>query len=202
MDYRQRITEEAAEMFRTYGIRAVTMDMIASKMGISKRTIYEVFSDKDELLKGVLICMAEKQKELITRTMESSENAIAVIFKILEADRNMFQDMSPAFQEDMKRLHIEARMKSDNYHCEMPGNYNNTDILDRGIKEKLFRNDIQLEIVNMCLLSLFKSTMNQDLYPFNKFSRRDVIKNVFLNYMKGISTQEGLALINSYESKF
>ena len=54
MDYRQKIIEEASVMFRTYGIRAVTMDMLAGRLGISKRTIYEVFSDKDELLKGVL----------------------------------------------------------------------------------------------------------------------------------------------------
>ena len=58
MDYRQRITEEAANMFRTYGIRAVTMDMLANRLGISKRTIYEIFTDKDELLKGVLMWMA------------------------------------------------------------------------------------------------------------------------------------------------
>jgi AcrR family transcriptional regulator len=59
MDYRQTIVEEAAVMFRTYGIRAVTMDMLASHLGISKRTIYEVFRDKDELLQGVLKWMRE-----------------------------------------------------------------------------------------------------------------------------------------------
>jgi AcrR family transcriptional regulator len=48
MDYKQRIIEEAAGMFRTYGIRSVTMDMLANQMSISKRTIYEIFSDKDE----------------------------------------------------------------------------------------------------------------------------------------------------------
>ncbi len=63
MDYRQKITEEAALMFRTYGIRAVTMDMLANQMGISKRTIYEVFHDKDELLQGVLKLMAVRQRE-------------------------------------------------------------------------------------------------------------------------------------------
>jgi AcrR family transcriptional regulator len=54
MNYRERIIEEASKMFSTYGIRAVTMDMLAGQMNISKRTIYEVFRDKDELLRGVL----------------------------------------------------------------------------------------------------------------------------------------------------
>ena len=52
MDNRNRIIEGAAELFRTYGIKAVTMDSLASHLGMSKRTIYEVFSDKDELLDG------------------------------------------------------------------------------------------------------------------------------------------------------
>ncbi len=52
MNYRQKILEEAATMYRTYGIRAVTMDMLANQLGISKRTIYEVFRDKNDLLKG------------------------------------------------------------------------------------------------------------------------------------------------------
>ena len=54
IDCKNRIVEEAALLFRTYGIRAVTMDMIASNLGISKRTIYENFRDKDELLVHVM----------------------------------------------------------------------------------------------------------------------------------------------------
>ncbi len=70
MDYKQRIIEEAAVMFRTYGIRAVTMDMLATQMGISKRTIYEVFKDKDELLTGVLKWMTVRQQEVIGKNPE------------------------------------------------------------------------------------------------------------------------------------
>ena len=50
MEIRERIIEGAANLFKTYGIRTVTMDSLAAHLGISKRTIYEVFSDKDELL--------------------------------------------------------------------------------------------------------------------------------------------------------
>ena len=54
MDIRDRIIEGAAELFKTYGIKSVTMDSLANQFGMSKRTIYEVFSDKDELLMAVL----------------------------------------------------------------------------------------------------------------------------------------------------
>ena len=84
MDYRQRIIEEASEMFRTYGIRAVTMDMLANQMGISKRTIYEVFRDKDELLQGVLRWMAIRQREAMTKIFSETDNVIEAIYRLLD----------------------------------------------------------------------------------------------------------------------
>ena len=94
MDIRQTIVEEAAVMFRTYGIRAVTMDMLAGQLGISKRTIYEVFRDKDELLQGVLKWMKEKQAETMKKIFSESENVIEAIFKMLDMMSNHFQNMS------------------------------------------------------------------------------------------------------------
>lgn len=200
MDNRNRIIEGAAELFRTYGIKSVTMDSLASHLGISKRTIYEVFADKDELLTGVLNWMAEKQKELVKRVLDDSENAIIAIFKLLEINRDHFQQMSPAFQADIKKFHHEVLMKiADKF--EMPDYWNNAEVIERGIKEKLFRKDLNTDLVNRCMYSLVRSIMDSDLYPFEEFSRREVIGNTLINYLRGISTTEGLELINRLERK-
>ncbi|MBE3086251.1 MAG: TetR/AcrR family transcriptional regulator [Bacteroidetes bacterium] len=201
MDIKNRIIEGAAELFRTYGIKSVTMDSLASHLGMSKRTIYEVFSDKDELLIGVLKWMAEKQRELVKRVLDDSENALVAIFKLLEINMVHFQDMSPAFQVDMKKYYHEVLMKKAD-KCEMPDYRNNIQLIERGIKEKLFRKDINPELINRCLYSQVRSIMDQDLYPFEQFTRREVVKNVFINYLRGISTKEGVELINKLETKF
>jgi AcrR family transcriptional regulator len=200
MDYRDRIIEEAADLFRTYGIRSVTMDSLASTLGISKRTIYEVFSDKDELLFGVLKVMAEKQRQLIAQVLEESENAIEAIFRLLEFNRDHFQNMSPAFKADLKRFHQEVLLKiRDKY--ELPDYMINQNVIERGIREKLFRKEINPDLVNRCLDSMGRSLMDNDLYPFDQFTRKDVIGNVFINYLRGISTPEGIKLINKLEKK-
>lgn len=201
MYIKNRIIEGAAELFRTYGIKSVTMDSLASHLGMSKRTIYEVFSDKDELLIGVLKWMAEKQRELVKRVLDDSENALVAIFKLLEINMVHFQDMSPAFQADMKKYYHEVLMKKAD-KCEMPDYRNNIQLIERGIKEKLFRKDINPELINRCLYSQVRSIMDQDLYPFEQFTRREVVKNVFINYLRGISTKEGVELINKLETKF
>ena len=66
-EYDARIIAGAAELFRTYGIRAVTMDTIAAHIGVSKRSIYERFIDKDTLLFAVMDSMIARQREMIQR---------------------------------------------------------------------------------------------------------------------------------------
>jgi AcrR family transcriptional regulator len=201
MDNRERIIEGAAELFRIYGIKSVTMDSLATHLGMSKRTIYEVFADKDELLIGVLQSMAEKQKILVSKVLKETGNAILAIFKLLEINRDHFQNMSPAFQADMKKFHHEVLMKRAE-KCEMPDYRNNIQVIEKGIKQKLFRKDINADIVNRTLYSAGMSMMNNELYPYDQFTRREVISNVFINYLRGISTPEGIDLINKLEAKF
>jgi TetR/AcrR family transcriptional regulator, cholesterol catabolism regulator len=201
MDNRERIIEGAAELFRIYGFRAVTMDSLASHLGMSKRTIYEVFSDKDELLIGVLGSMAEKQRDLVSKVLSDSDNAISAIFRLIEINIDHFQNISPAFQADMKRFHIEVLMKKER-KCEMPDYKNNRQVIERGVKEKLFRKEINTELANTCIYSLFRSVMDADLYPFEEYSRRDIIRETVINYLRGISTSNGIELINKLEKKF
>jgi TetR/AcrR family transcriptional regulator, cholesterol catabolism regulator len=200
MDYQQKIIEEASVMFRTYGIRAVTMDMLASSLGISKRTIYEVFSDKDELLKGVLKWMSQKQSEVMTKIFSESENVIEAIFKMLDLMSDHFQKMSPAFLMDIKRFHKGLADYPADVH-DLPYYSNNSEILTRGIKEGVFRDDINIEITNKCLLEVVRMSNDNEVFPPDNFLNKDVIRNFYINYLRGISTQKGLDLINFYEKK-
>ena len=201
MDTKERIIEGAADLFKTYGIKSVTMDSLASHLGISKRTIYEVFSDKDELLVEVLTRMARKQKELVKRVLDESENSIVAIFRMLEINREYFQDINPVFQADLKKYHYEVLLKKTDA-SEMPDYKNNQQVIEKGIKEGLFRKDVNADLANRCLYNLGRSILDNDLYPFEMFSRRDVIKNIFINYVRGISTPKGLELIDRLEAEF
>jgi TetR/AcrR family transcriptional regulator, cholesterol catabolism regulator len=201
MEIRERIIEGAARLFKIYGIRTVTMDSIAANLGISKRTIYEAFSDKDDLLRAVLEQMAEKQRILVKRILDDSENAIYAIFRLLESSRDHFQNISPAFQADLKSFHYEAMMKKID-KSDLPDYRNNVQVIQRGIKEKLFRKDINPDIVNSCLYSLGRAVVDFELYPFEEFTRREVVENVFINYLRGISTVTGLELINKLAARY
>lgn len=198
MDNKEHIIEVATELFKNYGIKSVTMDSLANELGISKRTIYEVFSDKDELLMAVLTRMAHQQRDLVKRVLDETENAIAAIFRMLEISRNNFQSMSPAFQSDLKKYHRDVLIKNAE-NIEMPDYRDHFQIIRRGITEGLFRKDINDDLVNRCLYNLGRSIMDNDMFPYELFSRREVIRNIFVNYLRGISTSKGLDLINKLE---
>lgn len=198
MDIRQRLIEEAAQMFRTYGIRAVTMDMLASQMGISKRTIYEVFSDKDELLQGVMIWMAMKKSELTKNCLESSQNVIEAIFMIMDNMMEHFRKMSPSFRLDMKKYH-QSMMLRLREKDELPYD-NSKDILIRGIREGIFRPDIDIELTDRCLKGVTKMSNEKETIP-EDFENEELIRDFFINYLRGISTQKGLDLISQYDKK-
>jgi AcrR family transcriptional regulator len=200
MESRERIIEGAADLFKVYGMKTVTMDFLANHLGMSKRTIYEIFSDKDELLVGVLKWMANRQKELVKKILDESENSIVAIFRMLEINKEYLQNMSPAFQADLKKYHHDVLMqKADK--CDMPDYRNNQQVIEKGIKEKLFREDINPDLANRCLYNLGRSIMDEELYPYDLFSRREVIRNIFINYLRGISTPKGLELIGALEQR-
>jgi hypothetical protein len=96
---------------------------------------------------------------------------------------------------------MEVLMNKDE-KSEMPDYRDNIRIIEKGIKEKLFRKNINAEIVNSCLYSLGRSIMDNDLYPYESYTRKEVIKNVFINYLRGIATPEGIDLINKRDEKY
>lgn len=199
MDYRQRIIEEAAHLFRRYGIRAVTMDMLANNLGISKRTIYEVFTDKHELLSGVISLMVERQKELINKISGESENVIEAIYRILGMMSEHMESMSPAFRLDMMKVRNEI-IRNMKESGQFPYPNVNSDLIKRGIEEGVFRNDIDIEITNKCLFEVIRMSGNGDEFDPYDYSKKHVIRDVYINYLRGISTQKGLDLINYYET--
>lgn len=198
-DCKNRIVEEAAVMFRTYGIKAVTMDMLASNLGISKRTIYENFTDKDELLVTVIRCMEEKRKEMVVSTLKESKNVIEAIFKLLRLTGDHFRNMSPAFYTDMKKYHHVIEKSG---LCSIPDLTGSRAIIDQGIAEGTFHKNIDPEIVNRGMFGVFRLTGDFELFPSGEFMRQDIISNLYINLLRGICTPKGRRLLEKHEEGF
>lgn len=200
MEYVLRIADEAEKLFSKYGIRAVTMDMIASELGMSKRTIYEKFSDKDTLLTYVIKTKAEKQKEVFVQLNGSSENVIELIFAIIQTAFSQVREMNPTYMMDLKKYHhkvYETVFKRGVFrNSEM-----SLDIIKRGVDEAIFREDINIELVNEGIQGFIDSAHARDLFHSGEYTRYEIIDNLLINYLRGLSTEKGIILLIEYKEK-
>jgi AcrR family transcriptional regulator len=197
-EYELRIITGAAELFRQFGIRAVTMDMIANHLGISKRTIYERFHDKDQLLFAVMDAMIGKRREKTDAILNTSPDAISAIFAMIRSGRDHAAMMNPLIGSDLRKYHskVLSRLKEK---CENPDHEASMKILETGVRQSLFRDDLNLEILSRAFSTIASMIMDENLFPPEKFQQRDLIRNIILNFLRGISTKKGIELIDSME---
>lgn len=198
MDVKEKIVCGAQKMFTKFGVRGITMDMIAEDLGMSKRTIYENFKDKDELVKCCIESAMESTRQTISDIIENSVNIIEAMIRILKHNVNILKTINPLFFRDINKYYPELNENKLKDHDK-----NNIKqfitLLERGVKEKLFRKEINTSIVAILLMEQFKLLNNEEVFSEEKFSRAEVFENIVMNFMRGIATQEGLAMIEKFD---
>lgn len=199
-EYDARIIAGAAELFNIYGIRAVTMDTIASHLGISKRSIYERFIDKDTMLFAVLDSMISKQRERISQILDNAPEVITAIFTIIRMGRDHAATMNPLINSDLKKYHsrVMARLREK---CGHPDQEAGVKILEKGISQGIFRESLNTEILSRAFRGIASMASDEELFPPEMFERRDIMRNIMVNFMRGISTAKGVELIDSMENE-
>ncbi|MDF1575123.1 MAG: TetR/AcrR family transcriptional regulator [Bacteroidales bacterium] len=194
MEVKDRILIEAGILFGKYGIRSMTMDSLAEELGISKRTIYERFKDKDTLLMEVIRYYKDQTQQEAFQLIDQSDNAIEALFRIIKLTIGQMQRMSPAFFKDFRKYHQKVILQFS-----APGEIRDFSItkrlLETGMEQEVFRDDINLEIVNQAIHSLF------DLFGHNStlvdagFDRKDMFDHILIPYFRGIATKKGRKLL-------
>jgi TetR/AcrR family transcriptional regulator, cholesterol catabolism regulator len=196
MEVKEKIIEEGTRQFLRYGIRNVTMDGIAAALGMSKRTVYETFKDKTELVHTCLDTLKHKHKERNQEIISTSQNVLETIFSFMQEGIKAMNAINPVFFRDMKKIYPQKwnNMQEEN---EKESFNLATKLLQKGIEEGLFRKDINIPIV----AKLFHEQMNlladEKIFPREEYNYADVFQNLTINFMRGLSTKKGIELIDS-----
>ena len=147
MDTKQRIQEKANDLFRRYGIKSITMDEIATQLGVSKKTLYQYFSDKDELVEAIV-------KNTIKGAQDTCDK-----YEVIK---------------------------------------NN---LRRGIREDLYRSNINIEVIARFRLEGMMLAFNQDIFPSSKFNLGELHKALIEHFLFGVASSKGYKLIVKYQQE-
>lgn len=188
---RDIVIEASMKAFALHGVRAVKMDDVAQSLSISKRTIYEMFGNKEQLLIEVLkTYKAAKEKELNEKAV-NCQNVIELLFYAYYQKINTFKKTNPVFYSDLTKypLVIELLQKDRE---EARQNY--YEFLRRGISEGVFREDLHLDLIARLLDSVTSAMMNGELY--RQYPIEDVFRNIAFVSIRGICTRKGLDLFD------
>ncbi|KIA97843.1 MULTISPECIES: TetR/AcrR family transcriptional regulator [unclassified Flavobacterium] len=143
---RDKIISKASDLFLKLGFKSVTMDDIAGEMCISKKTIYKYFCNKEVLIKESTSSVHQKVHEIIDSIVVKNHNAIQENFEIREMFKNMFQssiDTSPIYQ--LKKHYPEIYTNLMRHEIDQCSQYFR-DNITKGIEQKLYREDINVDI--------------------------------------------------------
>ncbi len=200
MEIKERIKTKADELFRRYGIKSVTMDDIATQLGVSKKTIYHCYSDKNELVGAVVTGMLKYNLDCCENYRVQAKNAIHEIFLAMEMMRSMFENLNPSIIFDLERHHPEAFKK----FTEFKYGYLRDMLKDnirRGIEEGLYRQDVDVDIISTVRLETMLMPFNEELFPRNRFSLLRVQQTLIEYYLFGIASLKGYKLILKYQNE-
>lgn len=199
MSTRLRILKEAGILFGRYGIKSVTMDTIADHLGISKRTIYENFKDKDDLLLQSIEEGMKFHKEIFTEMVTNAPNVIMAIFSINKFNCEMQEKINPLFFEDMKKYHSNIHEKL-NFNSDMDGAQILHNLIRKGINEGVFIKGINIEIFTSLIKEIVKM-INFGSLANSKYTKEELFNNTFGILIRGISSQKGLLIIEEEVEK-
>ncbi len=196
METKERILHQASEMFFRYGIRSITMDEIAQSIGISKRTLYESFSNKEDLLSSCIDYQYKENVKFRDAMVSAHKNdPLEIIFQHFRQALIVLNGLHPNFFNDLQKYHpriwkeqIESRQEENIAFT--------TSMIKTGASKGIFLENEHPEILSTMIHSVMQMITLGGLFPETKYPRAEVIRQVLLNFIRGLATEEGQRLID------
>ncbi|MDX9782736.1 MAG: TetR/AcrR family transcriptional regulator [Bacteroidales bacterium] len=197
MELRQRIIEVSSDLFMSNGCKSVTMDEVAAANGISKRTLYEHFKDKTNLLEECLIMMEAKMIEVGERAFNGSKSILELVCIEHESQTDMMVNMRIRFFDELKKyypaLYNKMYSRFTDYHKVTTRKF-----LERGQQEGLFLKNIDMELVGKMVFQIASMIQDSEIFSLANHSRKQLFRESMVMYFRGISTEEGIKMIDKY----
>lgn len=198
METQERIITQSYELFMRYGIRSVSMDDIAYHLGMSKKTIYQYYTDKDALVEAVLDIEIQRNYRECEKHRKNKENAVHEIFLSLDEMQEMFKHLNPTIVHDIQKYHPRCFSKLNQHKQDYFYNIIKEN-LENGIKEGLYRPEINVDILAKFHIESIFITFNTDLFPSSKYDLTSVNQEILENFLYGVVSIKGVKKIQQYK---
>lgn len=202
MEIREKYLEVAAELFQRYGFRSVTMDDLCREIGISKKTIYQHFKDKRDLVESTLLYLKTKHQACHKSVIEADLNAIEKVINIAKIVIGHIKNSSPSADYDLKKYYPDLYKIYSEEKSKMIFNQVQS-ILKQGVKEGLFRDDIDVKLIAQFQVGVIFHIFNPEnnIFDTEPWSIK-VYKELITHYLYGVCNENGIKELSLHLKEF
>ena len=185
------LLERAGLVFMKVGIRSVTMDDIANQLGVSKKTLYNHFTDKSHLVREIISLRIEQDQNSCKNFTINSINAIDELLQMSKFVVETLSSINPTVFHDLQKSHPDAWQITVNHLWEFVYNQfiNN---IERGINEGLYRKDVHKEIYARLHVVHVNAIIEGEVFPWPEFKFESVFLETFGIHIRAIANEKGL----------
>ena len=176
-ELRRLVVSASGEMFFRNGIRQVKMDDIASKLSISKRTLYEIFANKEELLHALFDEVDEQQRRKRMKMSQGKHDVIEIVVGFYRMQTEELMSVSPVFFADLSKYPSLVDMMRQRRK-------------ERGVSEGMFRTDVNYSILHDISSAASEAVMTSGMYE--EYSLEEIFRNILFILLRGICTEAGI----------
>ncbi len=195
---REKILEGTEGLFMKYGIRSVTMDDIARHLAVSKKTLYQHFADKDDLVFKMSEMYLERSFRQYEDITQISKNSIEELSKISVCMKRDMENLNPSMLFDLQKYHPKAWGLYTDHKVKIIGQSVVRNIV-QGIADGYYRSDIKPDILAITRLILIEAAFNPELFPKDRFNFVEVQTQLFDLFVHGLCTEKGKKLYQKYK---
>ncbi len=188
----QRIIDVAGEEFRKHGIRSVRMDDLSSLLGISKRTLYEEFEDKEAVLTAVFDHQIRRMEAVYAKNREESANVLELVLRMFRISLTEYAQTNPKYFDDMQRY---PKFKECFEEGKIKHMQNMKVFLTQGMEQGIIRSDLNVELF-VKVQQLIEEKGLKELKEL--YGMYETFKATVLVPLRGISTEKGIQMIDDF----
>jgi TetR/AcrR family transcriptional regulator, cholesterol catabolism regulator len=196
---KEKILEEAERLFWKYGVRSITMDDIARRLAISKKTIYQHFSDKEDILMQVTLFRLSKDQALMDCAYQTAATPIHEMLAMLDELHKNVDKINPTLMMDIKRYYPKAW----NLYLKFKEEYIVKAMIDnirRGINDGYFRANIHPDILARMRVEQVEMAFEMSVFPDDTYDMMDIQQELTHHFVRGLLTEKGFDIYNQCNS--
>jgi len=192
-----RIVDGAEELFSRYGLKSVTMDDISRHVGMSKKTIYQNFEDKNKIIYAVMQNEMTKQQNCFIEFGTTAKDPVHEMVMMMQYLEKTFRRFNPNLFYDMQKHYPDVwhMFREFKISCALESIMSN---LERGKELGLYRKTVNSKILGIMRLEEVEFAMDPSIFPPEKFTIHEVQVQMLEHFLHGICTLRGHRLVNKY----